>query len=131
MRAQCHAAHHSSFKQRKKRAGSITKAGRGIVKPMRLDVEDDHDESKKQRACQQRHGNWSPNRTATDARYSEFMVRGSAYQMMRAVLFSVIFFVAPVTHAEFTSGKRLAQGCGTRDMAGEFFLWRISRGFWT
>ena len=41
--------------------------------------------------------------------------------MMRAVLFIVIFFVAPVAHAEFTSGKRLAQGCGTRDMAGEFF----------
>jgi hypothetical protein len=41
--------------------------------------------------------------------------------MKRAVLFAVILFVAPVAHADFTSGKQLAQGCGKRDMAGEFF----------
>jgi len=41
--------------------------------------------------------------------------------MKLAVLFAVIFFVASVAHAAFTSGERLAQGCGKRDMAGEFF----------
>jgi len=41
--------------------------------------------------------------------------------MKRAVLLAGIFFVAPVAHADFTSGKQLAQGCGNRDMAGEFF----------
>ena len=41
--------------------------------------------------------------------------------MKRAVLFAVIFFVAPAAHAAFTSGKQLSQGCGKRDMAGEFF----------
>jgi hypothetical protein len=41
--------------------------------------------------------------------------------MKRAVLFAVIFFVAPAAHAAFTSGKQLSQGCGNRDMAGEFF----------
>jgi Ssp1 endopeptidase immunity protein Rap1a len=41
--------------------------------------------------------------------------------MKLAVLFAVTFFVAPVTHAAFASGERLAQGCGHRDMAGEFF----------
>ena len=41
--------------------------------------------------------------------------------MKPAVFFAVIFFVAPVAHAAFTSGKQLAQGCGNRDMAGEFF----------
>jgi hypothetical protein len=41
--------------------------------------------------------------------------------MKRAVLFAVILFVAPAAHAAFTSGKQLSQGCGKRDMAGEFF----------
>ena len=41
--------------------------------------------------------------------------------MKRAVLFAVIFFVAPLAHAAFASGERLAQACGKRDMAGEFF----------
>src|SRR5262245_12316522 len=41
--------------------------------------------------------------------------------MKLAVLFAVILFVAPVAHAAFASGERLAQGCGKRDMAGEFF----------
>ena len=41
--------------------------------------------------------------------------------MKRAMLFAVILFAAPVAHAAFTSGKQLAQGCGKRDMAGEFF----------
>src|SRR4029077_19799098 len=41
--------------------------------------------------------------------------------MKRAVIFAVIFFVAPAAHAAFTSGKQLSQGCGKRDMAGEFF----------
>jgi hypothetical protein len=41
--------------------------------------------------------------------------------MKRAALFAAIFFVAPAADATFTSGKQLAQGCGNRDMAGEFF----------
>src|SRR5262245_6062646 len=41
--------------------------------------------------------------------------------MKLAVLFAVILFVASVAHAAFASGERLAQGCGKRDMAGEFF----------
>ena len=41
--------------------------------------------------------------------------------MKRAMLFAVIFFVTPGAHATFTSGSQLSQGCGNRDMAGEFF----------
>jgi hypothetical protein len=41
--------------------------------------------------------------------------------MRRAVLFAVLVFLAPVAHAAFSSGKQLAQACGNRDMAGEFF----------
>jgi hypothetical protein len=42
------------------------------VKPMRLDVEDDHGESKKQLASK-----WNGD---NDARYSEFMVRQRLYR---------------------------------------------------
>ena len=41
--------------------------------------------------------------------------------MRLAVLFAVSFLVAPLAHAAFASGERLAQSCGKRDMAGEFF----------
>ena len=57
--------------------------------------------------------------------YKQFLDLPSREQpsikMKRAVLFAVIFFVAPAAHAAFTSGKQLSQGCGNRDMAGEFF----------
>src|SRR5262249_38306626 len=47
--------------------------------------------------------------------------KGVSNQLKRPPRLALSCLLAPDAHAAFTSGSRLSQGCGTRDMAGEFF----------